>query len=101
MRGDGKVLYTTNLAGGGPNGLVTITLKASTVTVAGETDTPFAVPHNIAVSDCGGFVYVTHSGGTSDKVTKYSTTADNPVPVLVSALDVGLNPFGLDFVPAQ
>ena len=100
MRLDGKVLYTTNLAGGGPGGLVTLSIQGNDISVTGTTDTPFPIPHNIALTD-GGLVYVTHSGGTSNKVTKYETSPENPVPVFALSLDVGNNPFGLDFVPPQ
>lgn len=99
MRTDARYLYTTNISGGGTGGLVTIDLKGKNAnTVIGTTDTPFAVPHNIAVTNNGRKVYITHSGATADQVSVYSASRRNPVPVLVGTVTVELNPFGLDFV---
>jgi hypothetical protein len=44
-------------------------------------------------------LFLTHSGGTSDKVTLYSVSAADPIPVLIDEVTVGLNPFGLAYVP--
>lgn len=92
----GQVFYTTNLPGGGTDGLYAIDLRTNTV--LGTTDTPYAVPHNIALTPAGDKLYVTHSGGTSDKVTVYEIGADN-LPVLSSEVTVEWNPFGLSYVP--
>ncbi len=42
---------------------------------------------------------LTHSGAESDKATIYTTSGANPVPVHSGEVTVGLNPFGLAFVP--
>lgn len=100
MRTDARYLYTTNISGGGPGGLVTIDINRwNANTVIGTTDTPFAVPHNIAVTNNGRKVYVTHSGPVSNRVSVYSASRYAPVPVLVGTVVVEFNPFGLDFVP--
>jgi YVTN family beta-propeller protein len=92
----GQVFYTTNLTGGGTDGLITIDLRTNTI--LGTTDTPYAVPHNIALTPATDKLYVTHSGGTSDKVTVYEIGADD-LPVLVGEVTVEFNPFGLSYVP--
>ena len=61
-------------------------------------DAPFAVPHNIALTPDGSKLYVTHSGATADKVSVYTVGADG-VPVFSTDVTVGLNPFGLAWVP--
>jgi hypothetical protein len=106
MASDGETFYTTNFPGGGRDGLWTI--DTSTNTVAGEAlDTPFAVPHNIAlVPDRGIFfpndrgarkLYLTHSGATANKVTVYKLRGN--LPVYHREITVGFNPFGLAYVP--
>lgn len=92
---NGQRFYTTNLPGGGTDGLVAIDLRTNTI--LGSVETPYAVPHNIALTPSGGKLYVTHSGATSDKVTVYDTV--NDVPVFIGEVTVGLNPFGLSYVP--
>jgi hypothetical protein len=42
---------------------------------------------------------VTHSGGTADQVSFYEVSAAGPVPELLGSTTVGLNPFGIAFVP--
>jgi len=93
---NGQVFYTTNLPGGGTDGLIAIDLRTNTI--LGTTDTPYAVPHNIALTPAADKLYVTHSGGTSDKVTVYEIGADN-LPVLKGEVTVEFNPFGLSYVP--
>ncbi|WP_420644229.1 beta-propeller fold lactonase family protein [Candidatus Leptofilum sp.] len=92
----GQVLYTTNLPGGGSDGLIAIDLRTNTV--LGTTDTPYGVPHNIALTPAGDKLYVTHSGGTSDKVTVYDIGYDN-LPTYAGEVTVEFNPFGLSYVP--
>ncbi len=96
MTPSGKVLYTTNLPGGGTNGLFAI--ETDTNTILGSSDTPFAVPHNIVVTK-NDKLFLTHSGANSDKVTVYAVSKDEPIPTLIGELTVGLNPFGLAYVP--
>lgn len=106
MAFDGSVFYTTNFTGGGSDGLWAI--NTATNTVAGEAvDTPFAVPHNIALTpDRGVFfpqgrggrkLYLTHSGATASQVTVYKLKGG--LPVFHKTVTVGFNPFGLAFVP--
>ncbi len=96
MAPNGSVFYTTNLPGGGVDGLYAI--DTATNTVIGSADTAYAVPHNVAVAP-NRTLYVTHSGGTSDKVTVYSVSPTHPVPTAIGEVTVGLNPFGLAYVP--
>jgi YVTN family beta-propeller protein len=96
MSPNGQVFYTTNLPGGGTDGLWAI--DTHTHEVLGAVDTAYAVPHNVVVTPAG-TVFVTHSGGASDKVTVYSVTSTDPVPVATGEVTVGLNPFGLAYVP--
>jgi len=95
MTTNGKVFYTTNLPGGGTDGLFAIDTKGNQI--IGSSNTPYPVPHNIAVTTNTKKLYLTHSGGTSDKVTVYEISNKNPVPVFLTEIKVGLNPFGLDF----
>lgn len=97
MRQDGRFFYTTNLPGGGTNGLVAI--DTATNMVLGAVDTPFPVPHNIALTPDGSKLYLTHSGGSSNKVTIYTASNQAPVPTLVGEVTVGFNPFGLAYAP--
>jgi len=95
MAPNGKVLYTTNLTGGGTDGLFAIDTKTNMV--KGSADTPYGVPHNIVVTK-NDKLFLTHSGGTSDKVTIYGVSTDEPLPTLIGEVTVGLNPFGLAYV---
>ncbi len=98
MARNGKTFYTTNISGGGINGLFTIDTKTTTV-LGNPTDTPNPVPHNIALTPNGQKIYVTHSGATADTVSVYTTTKIDRVPDSTGTITVGLNPFGLAFVP--
>jgi YVTN family beta-propeller protein len=95
MTTNGKVFYTTNLSGGGTNGIYAINTRTNDV--LGSTNTPYPVPHNVAVNNSSKKLYLTHSGGTSDKVTVYSISNHNPVPVFLKEITVELNPFGLAY----
>jgi YVTN family beta-propeller protein len=92
---NGKTFYTTNLPGGGPAGLWTIDVASNTV--LGHTDSPFPIPHNIALTPNADKLYVTHSGGSADKVSIYEIEKGEHIPTLVGDVTVGLNPFGLAF----
>jgi YVTN family beta-propeller protein len=98
MRVDGKFFYTTNLPGGGAGGLVTINTRTNEV-LGLPLNTPYPVPHNIALTTRGEKIYVTHSGPTAEKVSVYTASKEDPLPVLLGEVTVGLNPFGLAFVP--
>jgi YVTN family beta-propeller protein len=95
MATNGKVFYTTNLPGGGSNGLFAISTKTNAVIGSGST--PYPVPHNIALNTSSKKLYVTHSGGGSNKVTIYRVSNRFPSPQLLKEVTVGYNPFGIAF----
>jgi DNA-binding beta-propeller fold protein YncE len=98
MTQSGRYLYTTNLTGGGTDALWVVDTR--TGTLAGEAaDAPYPVPHNLALTTNGQRLFLTHSGGSADKVTFYALSAGSPVPVLLGEATVGLNPFGIALVP--
>lgn len=98
MTQSGAVFYTTNLPGGGSDAIFAIDTGSNTV-LGEAADAPFAVPHNVALTTNGLRLFLTHSGGASDKVTFYAVSAARPVPVLLGEATVGLNPFGIVHVP--
>ncbi|VEP13540.1 Type I secretion target GGXGXDXXX repeat protein domain protein [Hyella patelloides LEGE 07179] len=95
---NGKYIYTTNLPGGGDNGLFAIdSVSNEIVGDLDGVDTPFAVPHNVWLTGDGEKLFLTHSGGESSQVSFYSLE-DPTLPVLEGSTDVeGLNPFGLAY----
>lgn len=97
MTNNGRYFYTTNLSGGGADALWTIDTTTGQV-VGRPTDSPYAVPHNIAVTPGGHKLYLTHSG-PNDKVTIYRTVGRNRIPILVGEVTTGANPFGIAWVP--
>ena len=97
MPRDGRYFYTTNLPGGGTDALFVIDTTALTL-VGDPVDTPYTVPHNIALTPSGRKLYITHSGA-NDKVTIYQRSHGQPVPAYVGEVTVGDNPFGLAYVP--
>jgi DNA-binding beta-propeller fold protein YncE len=97
MSRNGKTFYTTNIAGGGVDALVEIDTKSNSV--VGAWDTAVAVPHNIALTPNGKKIYVTHSGGTANAVSIFTRQNKNQPPSLSGQVSVGLNPFGLAYVP--
>jgi hypothetical protein len=98
MTFSGKTFYTTNLTGGGADALFTLDTRRNEL-IGEPVDAPYAVPHNIALTPFPDRLYVTHSGGASDKVSYYDVSPGRPVPVFVGEVTVGLNPFGLSYVP--
>lgn len=93
-----RVLYVTNLPNGGTDGLFTIDLASNTV-IGEPVDTAFPTPHNLVATQDGRKLYLTHSGATADKVTVYAISDKEPLPVPLGQITVGLNPFGLAFIP--
>ncbi len=63
MTNSGKYFYTTNLPGGGADAIFTIETKNNTI-VGDPVDSPYAVPHNIALTPFPDKLYLTHSGAT-------------------------------------
>ena len=98
MSVNGKIFYTTNLPGRGIDGLFTLGTKLN-VLIGDPADTPFNVPHNIALTPDGKKIYVTHSGGSNNVVSVYTATRLDPVPNYLTSVTVGNNPFGLAYVP--
>jgi YVTN family beta-propeller protein len=98
MKRNGKVFYTTNLPGGGTNALWTINTRDGSF-LAPPVDTPFATPHNLALTPGGRKLYVTHSGPASTKVTVFTISGNDPTPVYSATVEVGLNPFGITYAP--
>ncbi|HMB92818.1 MAG TPA: beta-propeller fold lactonase family protein [Rhodothermales bacterium] len=102
MAQNGKVFYTTNISDGGIDGLFAIDTRTNSVIGAVDTPlsgAPIATPHNIALTPDSKKLYITHSGAMSDQVSIYTLKGNNPLPITSSAVTVGLNPFGLDYIP--
>lgn len=100
MTPNGATFYTTNISGGGVNGLFAIDTANNTVLGAWNTGNPVIPgPHNIALTRRGAKLYVTHSGATATQVSVYRVAQSGATPTFVKAVTVGLNPFGLTFVP--
>jgi len=98
MTQSGSVFYTTNLPGGGTDALYAIDTRTNAI-VGTPADAPYGVPHNIALTNNGQRLFLTHSGGSADKVTFYRVSAADPTPVLLGEVTVGLNPFGIAYAP--
>jgi YVTN family beta-propeller protein len=98
----GDVFYTTNLPGGGTNGIIAIDMETNAI--LGAVNTPLTgalipVPHNLALTPNGKQLYLTHSGGTANQVSIYHTTGNDPLPSFSAVVTVGTNPFGLAYIP--
>lgn len=94
---NGKAFYTTNISGGGIDGLYSISTKTNEIIGEAE-DTQFPVPHNIVLTKNAKKLYITHSGATANTVTVYDVNKGTKLPVFKKSLSVGNNPFGLTFV---
>ena len=101
MRADDEVFFTTNLPGGGTDGLFAIDTDANAVLSSTDTTprTLLPTPHNIAATPSGRRVFVTHSGATSDQVSIYNAPPGATRLQHTRTVTVGLNPFGIGFVP--
>ncbi len=93
---NGRYFYTTNLPGGGADALWTIDTDINEV-VGAPVDSPHSVPHNIAIAPGAHKLYLTHSG-MNDTVTIYTISDDDPTPVYLTEVTVGVNPFGLAWI---
>ena len=98
MAPNGKHFYTANLPGGGTDAIFTIDTRRNR-TVGEAVDSPYPVPHNLALDQSGRTMFLTHSGGTADKVTIYSVRGAGKKVRYASEVTVGLNPFGVAYVP--
>lgn len=92
----GSVFWTTNIGGGGTDALFAI--DTATDMVIGKVSTPFGVPHNLALSPDEKLMYITHSGGASDKVSIVDVS-DPENPVYLMSVTTGFNPFGIATIP--
>jgi DNA-binding beta-propeller fold protein YncE len=95
MMPDGSRFYTTNIAGGGTDGLLTI--NTATNATINTDSTSIAMPHNVAISRDQTKLFLTHSGPTSTSVSIFDLTGagspDNPV--FRELVSVQSNPFGI------
>lgn len=98
MPRNGKTFYTSNISGGGSNAIHAIDTRQNTL-LGDAADTPFPIPHNLALTRKGDKLYVTHSGAGSDQVSVFRINRKTRLPEFVTTVSVGLNPFGLAFVP--
>lgn len=96
MSRSGRYFYTTNLPGGGFEALWTIDTRTNDV-IGQPVDSPYSVPHNIALTPNGRKLYLTHSG-PNDKVTIYRIRRGDRTPEFLTEVTVGLNPFGIAYV---
>lgn len=94
----GDVLYVTNLPGGGVDGIYTVDLRTRTLLGTGV-DSPNPTPHNVVANRNGTKLYVTHSGATANQLSIYTISRSAPLPVAAGVVTVGLNPFGLAYIP--
>jgi DNA-binding beta-propeller fold protein YncE len=92
---NGSIFYTSNLSSLGLNGLYAINTMDNTI--IGSANTPYAAPHNMVVAGSLGKMYLTHSEATGNKVTVYAVSNENPIPQLLTEIDVELNPFGIAY----
>jgi DNA-binding beta-propeller fold protein YncE len=95
MMPDGSRFYTTNIAGGGVNGLVTI--NTATNAAIDSDSTSFGTPHNIAITSDQTQLFLTHSGATSTAVSIFDLANDGSPdnPGFIDSVNVGLNPWGI------
>jgi len=97
MARKGRTLYTTNISGGGSEGLFTIDTRKNKI-IGQAIDTPFPTPHNIALTPRGSKLYITHSGAGANQVSVYRINKRSRLPELETTITVEFNPFGLAFV---
>ncbi len=106
MARGGKTFFTTNLPGGGTDGLFAIDTRTNSVIGSVDTtpDPVIPTPRNVASPPSGRKIYVTHSGATANQTTVYTLDEDDPMnPDLVTSevITVGMNPFGIGYVPSR
>jgi DNA-binding beta-propeller fold protein YncE len=98
MAWNGKTFYTTNLPNGGADGLFSIDTRSNNILSSIDTyeGNMLPIPHNIALTPKGKKLYVTHSGGASNRVTVYHTKKNGDLK-FITEIEVGFNPFGLAY----
>ncbi|GJM33575.1 MAG: hypothetical protein DHS20C18_25760 [Saprospiraceae bacterium] len=90
MTGSGDYAYVGNISGA----MIGLFDTNTNSQVGAAVSTPFSTPHNLVINTTEDKLFVTHSGGTADKLSIYSL---NPAPTLMTSITVGLNPFGLAY----
>jgi len=85
-------LYVANIGGGE---LYTINALNNTQ-IGTAVATPEAIPHNITVNKYGDKMFVTHSGGTANKLSIYSVSHSGTITP-GAVVTIGTNPFGLAY----
>jgi len=93
-----RVVYTTNIAGGGSDALWAVDTRTGGI-LGDPVDAPFPTPHNIVLTAGNDKLYVTHSGLNAAQVSVFGIDRRTRLPELVATVTVGPNPFGLEFVP--
>jgi hypothetical protein len=77
-------------------------INTATLALAGPgtpDNTSFASPHNIALSPDNQRLYITHLIATASKVSIFDVS-NSAEPTLLGHVDVQLNPWGIEAVPA-
>jgi DNA-binding beta-propeller fold protein YncE len=110
---NGQYFYTSNLPGiaspvDGKN-YALWTIDTKTKEVVSQSLFPDApklkAAHNITINGNGSKLYLTHSGhedgDSTGDVSIYNITGPNGVPVLEAIISVGINPFGIAYVPGK
>ncbi len=88
MPGSGNYVYVADIV----NSRIATFETSNNTMVGAPVVAPFPTAHNLTVNRAEDKLFVTHSGGTADKLSIYSL---GPAPSLVTSLTVGTNPFGL------
>jgi len=109
---DNKFFYTSNLPGvtnaeGNKDALWAI--DANTLEVVASSPFPDApalkAAHNITINGNGSKLYLTHSGhedgDSTGDVSIYEISPAHPMPMLQKIISVGVNPFGIAYVPGK
>jgi DNA-binding beta-propeller fold protein YncE len=97
MMFSGAFFYTTNITTAGPAGIYRI--RTDTNTIDGDpVDSPFPTPHNIVLTPDGAMLFLTHSGPRNVHTSVYAVAPDGEL-ALSTSIPVGVNPFGIAFVP--
>ncbi len=109
---DNQFFYVSNLPGvadatGNKDALWAI--NAETLEIAGSAPFPDApnlkAAHNITINGDGSKLYLTHSGhedgDSTGDVSIYEIKATHPMPMLQKIISVGINPFGIAYVPGK
>jgi len=92
---DEATFYTTNIAAGGTAGLVSI--DTATLTIHDSVDAPYSIPHNVITTPDQTRLYLTHSGGSNNKVSIYDVS-DPASPVYLQSVTTGFNPYGIALI---